>query len=233
MQLITDSDIGFRAVQDTASVPLFPPPKLFPGESLNVAEFLLRNGKDDDVAIHFAREGVPGVEQVTWWDLRDRVRRTRDALANSGVVAGDVVAAVISNSVDAMVLCLASLAIGAAWSSSSPDLGPDAIVHRYGQVNPRIIFADDGYMYAGKLIKLEARIVEWSQALGRSDGQLRDVVVLPYCNLNTNVSKIHRGCTYQSFIRRDSGRKLSFNILPFSHPAFILYSSGTVSLRSS
>ncbi|KAJ9144947.1 Acetoacetyl-synthase [Pleurostoma richardsiae] len=213
--------------EDTVSVPLFPPPKFFPADSLNITEFLLRDGKDSDVAIHFAREGIPGVQRVTWRDLREQVRQVRDALLNSSVGVGDVVAAVISNSASALVLCLASLSVGAVWSSSSPDLGPDAIVDRYEQVDPKIIFADDGYIYAGKRIDLELRLVQWSQALGRSDKQLRDVVILPYCSLNPNLSRIYRGCAYESFLRRDTGQKLSFSILPFSHPAFILYSSGT------
>ncbi|KAM5343857.1 hypothetical protein ACJ41O_012394 [Fusarium nematophilum] len=113
-----------------------------------MAELLLRNGKDQDVAIHFAREGKTGMEEVTWRDLRNQVRRLRDAMLNSGVRQGDVIAAVVTNSVNAIVICLAALSIGAVMSSSSPDLGRDAIVDRYGQVDPTAVFADDGYFYA-------------------------------------------------------------------------------------
>ncbi|KAI0136179.1 acetoacetyl-synthase [Xylariales sp. AK1849] len=211
----------------TASVELYRPPTYFPSDRLNVAEFLLRSGKGHHVAIHFAREGVPGVEQVTWRDLRERTREVRDAMVQSGLVAGDVVAAVISNSVDAIVLSLAALSIGAIWSSSSPDLGPDAIVDRYGQVNPKMIFADDGYVYAGKLIRLSDRIAEWSHRIGTDDDALRDVVIMSYCKLNTDLSPIRHGCSFKSFLQRGNGEKLSFNMLPFSHPGFILYSSGT------
>lgn len=189
----------------------------------------MRNGKDEEVAIHFAREGVAGMECVTWRQLRERVQRVRNALESSGIKACDVVAAVISNSVDAIVICLATLSLGAIWSSSSPDLGSDAIVDRYGQVNPKIVFADDGYIYGGRSVNLADRISKWSHLVGRMSDGLGDVVVLPYCNMASNASNIYRGCTWESFLGRGSERFMSFSFMPFSHPAFILYSSGTVS----
>lgn len=113
---------------------MFPPPKFFPDDYLNIAELMLRDGKDEEVAIHFAREGITEIEHVTWRQLRERIRKVRSALECSGIRAGDIVAAVISNSVDAIVICLASSSLGAIWSSSSPDLGPEGIVDRYGQL---------------------------------------------------------------------------------------------------
>ncbi|KAF7557422.1 hypothetical protein G7Z17_g639 [Cylindrodendrum hubeiense] len=213
--------------EDLTSGLLFPPPRFFPTEKMNIAEFLLRNGIDEEVAIYFAREGVPGTENVTWQDLRNRVRLARDAMINSSIVPGDVVAAVISNSVHSIVLCLAALSIGAVWSSSSPDLGPDAIIDRYGQVEPKLIFADDGYIYSGKLIKLGDRINQWSRALSGGSGTLKDIVLLSYCDLDVDISTVYRGCSYADFLNRGTGQKLDFAMLPFSHPAFILYSSGT------
>ncbi|PTD02514.1 hypothetical protein HYE67_002964 [Fusarium culmorum] len=206
---------------------LFPPPTFFPHDRLNVAELLLRNGAGDKVAIYFARERVSGIEQVTWGDLRERVKRIRDAMLNSGIRSGDVVAAVITNSVDAMVICLAALSIGAIWSSSSPDLGPDAIYGRYSQADPKLVFADDSYVYAGKLVKLGHRIEQWAERLGKSGTQLRNVVVIANRGVETDCSKIYRGCNYEAFLGRGSGQPLEFQLLPFSHPAFILYSSGT------
>lgn len=189
---------------------------------------MLRKGADNKVAIHFARESVSSIEQVTWGHLRERVKRTRDAMINSSVRSGDVVAAVITNSVDAMVICLATLSIGAVWSSSSPDLGPDAIHGRYGQVDPKLVFADDSYVYAGKLVRLGHRIEQWAERLRKSGTQLRNVVVIANHGVETDVSKIYRGCTYEAFLGRGSGQPLEFRLLPFSQPAFILYSSGTV-----
>lgn len=182
------------------------------------------------MAIHFVREGVAGIEKVTWQELRSRTRVVYDAMVSSGVGVGDVVASVISNSVDAMVICLASLSIGALWSSASCELGPVAVVDRFAQVKPKIVFADDGYVYAGKVTNLDARIRQWAQELGKSGSRLSDVVIIPYCSLATDVSKIYKGCSWDSFVGRGKGRELAFEYLPFSHPAFILYSSGTVIL---
>lgn len=189
---------------------------------------MLRGRRDQDLAIHFASEGRPGIERVTWGQLRERTRRVRSALVNSGVQCGDVIAAVISNSVDAFVIALAALSVGAIWSSSSCDLGAQGIVERYGQVEPKIIFADDGYIYGGKTISLDHRIADWSHKLGQANRNLANVVLIPYCDLAPSLSTIHRGCTFESFLRRDSGEALNFRHVPFSQPGFILYSSGTV-----
>lgn len=211
---------------------MFPPPTFFPNDKLNLAEFLLRDGPDDQVAVHFAREGKSGIERVTWKQLRERVRRARGAMVASGVVAGDVVAAVVSNSVDAMVLALATLSLGAVWSSSSPDLGSAAIVDRYGQVAPKLVFADDGYTYANKKIDLSSRLAEWSALLGKANGgtAIQNTVIIDYSGLKPDINTIYRGCTFEDFLSRDAGAALDFALLPFSHPGFILFSSGTVSL---
>ncbi|TVY88315.1 Acetoacetyl-CoA synthetase, partial [Lachnellula willkommii] len=204
---------------------LFPPPTFFPHARLNIAEYMLRNGKNDEIAVHFVREGVAGVERVSWAKLRERTRAMRDAMVSRGVRAGDVVAAVISNSVDAMVIALAALSVGAIWSSSSCDLGTSAIVERFGQVKPKIVFADDGYIYGGKLIILQDRIKEWSHRL--VGGNLVAVVVVPYCGLDVSTDSIYCGETLDGFLARGTGRQLAFSYLPFQHPAFILFSSGT------
>ncbi|KAF2806024.1 acetoacetyl-synthase [Mytilinidion resinicola] len=212
------------ALENTHST-LFPPPKFFPQAKLNIAEYLLRNGNDDDTAIHFVREGVEGVERVSWGALRGRVRAMRDAMISRGVRASDVVAAVISNSVDAFVICLAALSIGALWSSASCELGAEAIVERFGQVKPKLVFADDGYIYGGKLVRLGERIGDWSHRL--AGGNLSGVVIVPYCDLGIDTGSVYRGETMKDFIDGGVGRELDFDYLPFSHPAFILFSSGT------
>ncbi|KAM5350790.1 hypothetical protein ACJ41O_007295 [Fusarium nematophilum] len=224
---VQDDEGPVMSDKDSTSRLLFPPPQFFPNEKMNIAELLLRAGNDGAIAIHFAREGAPGIETVTWRNLRDRVREARDAMVNSNIRPGDIVAAVMSNSVHAIVLCLATLSLGAVWSSSSPDLGPDGIKDRYVQVNPKIIFADDGYVYAGKLVRLGSRIEQWSRAFGQGSSSLRDIVIIPNCNVDTSAFQIHRQCTYGSFLQRGTGNNLDFAMLPFSHPAFILYSSGT------
>jgi acetoacetyl-CoA synthetase len=209
-------------------LPLFPPPRFFPLEELNVAEHILRNGMNDAIAINFVREGAVSIEKVSWRALRARTGALRNALLSRGVQKGDVVAAVISNSVDAMVICLAALSLGAIWTSASCELGVESIIERFSQVQPKVVFADDGYIYGGKLINLEEKIREWSCSLGESVSCLKSVVVLPYCGLSVDIEQVYHGQSMKEFLHTGSGRPLEFNNVPFNHPAFILYSSGTV-----
>ncbi|KAJ4043581.1 hypothetical protein NW753_010178 [Fusarium oxysporum] len=206
---------------------LFPPLRFFSSDGLNIAEILFRDRLDDEVAIHFAREGHDGAEKINWRQLRERTAKIRGALIGSGVVAGDVIAAVMSNSIDTFTIALATLSLGAVWASTSCDMGPEGIVDRYSQVKPKIIFADDGYAYAGKTFNLEQRIREWSGRLRSLSRNLSSVVVVPYCKLQTNLLHVSQGCTFNAFLDRHTGDDLSFAPVPFSHPAFILFSSGT------
>lgn len=180
------------------------------------------------MAIHFVQEGKPGVENVTWSSLKQRTAEAYDALVSSGVKPGDKVAVVMSNSVNAIVLSLATLAIGAIWSSASPEQGTQAIVDRYEQLKPKIIFTDDAYVYAGKKVVLQDRIESWSKILTEKNDHLQNVVILPNCGVPMDMSGVTRGISWKEFTQRGNKRELSFLQLPFSHPAFILFSSGTV-----
>ncbi|KAF5010948.1 hypothetical protein FDECE_2911 [Fusarium decemcellulare] len=228
-------EIGPEAHHDIDSViefqdptgAMFPPPRFFPSESLNITEMMLRNRRDQDVAICFARETVSGLQRVSWGELRERVRQLRSAMLNSGVRRGHIIAAVISNSVNAIAISLAALSIGAVWSSTSCDMGVAGIVDRYSQVSPKIVFVDDGYVYGGKTITLESRIKQWAVELQKVNGQLSDVVIIPSCNIGIKPQDVDNGCTFEDFLSRDTGDSLEFTMVPFSHPAFILYSSGT------
>jgi acetoacetyl-CoA synthetase len=210
---------------------MFPPPKFFPEISINLAEILLRQSvvRQDSVAIHFVREGVDGVENVTWGQLRLRTERVCDAMAGAGVRQGDRVAAAISNSVDAIVICLAALSIGAIFSSAAPELGSKAIFDRFVQIKPKLIFADNAYCYGGKLNDVVVRISEWASQLISVENNIVNVVVLHYCSTPVDLDTISKGISWKDFIAMASGRPLTFKMLPFTHPAFLLYSSGTVS----
>ncbi|KAG5655235.1 hypothetical protein KAF25_001988, partial [Fusarium avenaceum] len=225
-------DLNFTA-KDTSNILMFPPPKFFPAATLNIAEMIFRGRKDTNVAIVFSREDATHVERVTWEALRERVRKLRSALINSGIVSGDVVAAVISNSVDAIAICLATLSIGAVWSSTSCDMGVSGITDRYAQIQPKIVFADQGYVYAGKTIDLNDRIGQWSRKLRKKSQTLEQVVLIPNAKLKNSCSQHVKSCTMEQFLNGDRGDHLLFELVPFSHPAFILFSSGTVCLTYS
>lgn len=221
-----------KAINYQGQQNMFPRPQFFPSQSLNIAELILREGFDDAIAIYFARE-EHALEEVIWSNLRQRTASARGALVNSGVKVGDKVAAVISNSVDAVVLCLATLSIGAIWSSASCDLGAKAIVDRLSQVKPKIVFADNGYIYGRKRISLVDRIAGWSSEIAKDNTTLENVVLIPNLEIPDQILHISKGITWSSFLKKGSGEKLSFERLPFDHPAFILFSSGTVCLQIS
>lgn len=195
---------------------------------MNLAEFIFRDHADDQLAIHYVCEGRPGIEDITWGDLKARTREAYDAMVNSGVKHGDKVAVIMSNSANAIVLCLATLAIGAIWASASPEMGIQAIVDRYAQIKPKIIFAEDAYVYAGKKIMLGENIISWSQSLKKNNLNLQDVIIVPYFDTPVGASNISHSVSWEDFRRRRTGLDLSFLQAPFNHPAFILFSSGTV-----
>lgn len=208
---------------------MFPPPQFFAGETLNIAEIMFRNRKPNDTAIYFAYQDAP-LEIVTWGELHERVRQVRASLVSSGVGRGDVVAAVISNSVHATVIALATLSLGAIWSSSSCDLGVHGIVDRYRQIHPKIVFADEAYVYGPKIIDLRERIATWAkELLAEPASKLKDVVVIEQGKRGRDNSQIPASCSFRKFLARDRGDAMRFDLVPFSQPGFILFSSGTVS----
>lgn len=190
---------------------------------------MFRDRQPDDTAIYFAYQDAP-LEIVTWGELRERVRQVRASLVSSGVGRGDVVAAVISNSVHATVIALATLSLGAVWSSSSCDLGVHGIVDRYRQIHPKIVFADEAYVYGPKTFDLRERIATWAkELLAEPASKLKNVIVIEQGKRGGDISNIPASCSFRSFLSRDRGDALAFDLVPFSHAGFILFSSGTVS----
>jgi acetoacetyl-CoA synthetase len=214
-------------------VPLFPPPEFFPDETFNIAEMILRSGNDNETAIYASLEGVAGIQEITWSELRARVRQAYDSMKSIGLCANDRVAAVVSNSVHAIVLALATLAHGAIWSSASCDMGVKAILDRFQQIQPKIVFAESSYIYAGKDIDLLSRISEWSRELKITNRQASMTVLLPSERGTRRSASVPDCVTWEDFLSKATGCKLAFRNCPFAHPAFILFSSGTVSFKPS
>jgi acetoacetyl-CoA synthetase len=199
-------------------------PRWFPGARLNYAENLLRT-EDETTAIIAWNERGPR-QRLTHAELRSAVGACAAALRAAGVESGDRVAGFLPNIPETVIAMLATLSIGAVWSSCSPDFGPRAVVDRFGQIAPRVLVAADGYLYAGKRIDSRPRIIE---VLGEVPSVER-VIVVPYLEADPDISAIPRSSHWPEFLAPHQGVAPVYARASFDHPAFILYSSGTTGL---
>jgi acetoacetyl-CoA synthetase len=212
----------YREVVDDAT--RMPGAKWFAGARLNFAENLLRH-RDERPALIFKGEGQPAT-RMTYAQLYDEVARVASSLRGLGIRAGDRVVGFMPNMPQATIAMLAAASIGAVWSSCSPDFGIKGVLDRFGQIQPRVIFTADGYRFKGKKI----------DSLERMAGILKDlrsieqVVVVPYTDSNPDISKVPQAVHWSDFKSRKSGLTIEFEQLPFDHPLYIMYSSGTTGL---
>ena len=224
---VTDLDGFWSAVAEFLDVRFHTPPtavlgsrempgaQWFPGATLNYAEEALRPGADADTAVIYARED--GFERtVTRGELRELVGRARAGLVAIGVGRGDRVVALAPNSVETLVTFLAAASLGAIWSSCSPDFGARAVHDRFAQIEPAVLLAVDGYVYGGKRFNIRPTIA----ALREQLPTLRATVV---------VGEPVEGCVEWEEFTGTRG-ELAYEPVPFDHPLWVLYSSGTTGL---
>ena len=203
-----------------------PGAKWFSGAKLNYAENLLRY-RDDHTAIHFKGEGQP-VRSLTYQELFVEVEKLAHSLREFGVRKGDRVSGFIPNIPEAIIAMLASASIGAIWSSSSPDFGIKGVLDRFAQIEPKIIFAANGYFYNGKTFDSLDKL----QGILTNLPSVEKVVVVGYTKENPDISQIENAILYSDFTSK-SPYPLEFEQLPFDHPLYIMYSSGTTGLPKS
>ncbi|THH05067.1 hypothetical protein EW145_g5069 [Phellinidium pouzarii] len=213
-------------------------PRWFPDVRLNYAENLLKRC-DDGIAVTFARESALGaklnggdhkIEHVTWRELRKRVAELASALKAEGVGIGDRVAPILSNSSTAVAFALAVIAVGAVVSPTAPDMGARGILERYRQIRPCLIVAETSALYAGKYIDLTPKLREVAQEL--KNFGLKKVVLVPGAGdelKGEGGRGVPLGVSVKEFLDRGNAHPvpLIFEQLPFSHPLYILFSSGT------
>ncbi|MFQ6612945.1 MAG: acetoacetate--CoA ligase [Fidelibacterota bacterium] len=204
-----------------------PGAKWFAGSRLNYAENLLRY-RDEHIALYFQGEGQP-LQSITYNQLFREVEKVAQALRTQGVKAGDRVAGFMPNRPETVIAMLATASIGAIWSSSSPDFGIKGVLDRFSQIEPKILFAADGYFYNGKVFNSLDKL---KSILSRLPS-VKKVVVVPYTRLNPDISHIKNGVLYRDFLPVGKIEPLQFEQLPFDHPLYIMYSSGTTGLPKS
>jgi acetoacetyl-CoA synthetase len=196
-----------------------PGASFFPDATLNFAENLLR-GSDERLALIFNGEGQRR-SQLTLGELRRQVGAFAAALRHAGVSRGDRVAGYLPNLPETIVAALGASAIGAVWSSCSPDFGVQGVLDRFGQIAPKILVAGDGYFYNGKRFDLSSRIAEIERGLP----SVVQTVVVPYVG-ETAQQGADNSVGWDEFLASASSAA-HFEPLPFNHPLYILYSSGT------
>ena len=196
----------------------------FTGARLNFAENLLRY-RDDRVALVFKGEGRKPVK-LTYAQLYDEVARLAKSLKASGIQPGDRVVGFMPNMHYAIIAMLAATSLGATWSSCSPDFGIKGVLDRFGQIKPRILFTANGYQFKGKNIDSLERISNILKELP----SIERVVVVPYTEQKADISGVPNAVHYADFISSESDLEIEFEQLPFEHPLYIMYSSGTTGL---
>ena len=200
-----------------------PGARFFPKARLNFAENLLRYA-DDHPALVFRNER--GTRKVfSYASLHEEVARVAAGLRAAGVVTGDRVAGFLPNLPETVIAMLAAASLGATWSSCSPDFGVHGVIDRFGQIAPKVLFTADGYFYAGKTLDSLTPMGEMLKQLP----SVERVVVIPYTSAAPELGRLgsaaSKATLWDAFGSR--GEPLRFTPVPFNHPQFILYSSGT------
>ena len=198
-----------------------PGAKWFPEARLNIAENMMRRGDRGDAFVFWDERGFR--RRVSYSELTSDVSRAVQALAALGLRSGDRVAAFIPNIPEAGLFALAALSQGMVWSSCSPDFGVEGVLERFGQIEPKVLFCADGYRYNGEEHDSLERVREIVERLPT----VRKVIVVPCLDPDVDVSDIPKAVRLDEWLRRYQAAGIAFAQLPFDHPAYILFTSGT------
>jgi acetoacetyl-CoA synthetase len=201
-----------------------PGAKWFSGTRLNFAENLLRY-RDNQTALIFKGEDQVAA-RMTYAELYDEVARVAISLRAAGVKSADRVVGFMPNMPETIIAMLAATSIGATWSSCSPDFGIKGVLDRFGQIQPKVIFTADGYFFKGKHLDSLERISNIIKKLP----SIEKLVVVPYTEKNPDIIGLPNAILYNDFKSSESNLKIEFEQLPFDHPLYIMYSSGTTGL---
>ncbi|MGH8247358.1 MAG: acetoacetate--CoA ligase, partial [Gammaproteobacteria bacterium] len=205
-----------------------PGARFFPDARLNFAENLLRR-RDDSEAIAFQCENGSG-NRLTWRELHAEVSALAQGLRAAGVVKGDRIAAMMPNIPDTITAALATASIGAVWSSCSPDFGVQGVLDRFRQIEPKILIACDGYFYNGKQIDIIDKMREIAAGLPT----VERILIVPFLRGITGdtmtTGSIPRASLIVDHVAAFKPGDIEFEQVPFAHPLYILFSSGTTGL---
>ena len=209
-----------QIIDDPAGMP---GAKWFKGARLNFAENLLRF-RNDNIALIFRGEDKVR-RTLTYNELYNETSRTAAALKQAGIKPGDRVVGFVPNMPESIIAMLAASSLGAMWSSCSPDFGIKGVLDRFGQTQPKVLFTADGYFFKGNIL----------DSLGKIAGIIKElpsvekIVVIPYVSDTPDISNLPNAVMLEDF-KAEKPSSMAFEQLPFDHPLYIMYSSGTTGL---
>ncbi|MDF3063431.1 MAG: acetoacetyl-CoA synthetase [Microvirga sp.] len=199
-----------------------PGAKFFPDARLNFAENLLRRSDEGEAIVFHGEDKIE--TRLTFAELHALVSRLQQWLSSQGVTVGSRVAAMMPNMAETVAAMLATAALGATWSSCSPDFGVRGVLDRFGQIEPTVLIACDGYWYAGKRIEVADKLEEVVPALAG----VKSTLIVPYLGIAEDVAgRLPNAVSLPKALAPFRAKPVSFERLPFNHPLYILYSSGT------
>jgi acetoacetyl-CoA synthetase len=210
----------------------------FTGAQLNYAENMLRGpahkdgrggGREPDAIAVLHSSELRKLQQLTWAEVSEQVASVAGALRALGVGRGDRVVAYMPNIPETLVAFLATASLGAIWSSAAPEFGARSVIDRFAQIEPKVLFTVDGYRHGGKDFDRMAN----AKAILAELPSIEQVVLLPYLSADASAGELagaERALLWHELVQRGAGAELSFEQVPFEHPLWVLYSSGTTGL---
>ncbi|MBO6727404.1 MAG: acetoacetate--CoA ligase [Rhizobiaceae bacterium] len=217
--------VGERGETALADGDKMPGARFFPDARINFAENLLAKPGTGDALVFRGEDKVN--LRWSWSELRDRVSQVQQFLREQGVGVGDRVAAMMPNMPETIAAMLATTSLGAVWSSCSPDFGTQGVLDRFGQIEPTIFVAADGYYYNGKTIDVTAKIGEVLERLPT----VKAALIVDYVGKSVEAaSRIEKAHAWDTVLSSRQPEEVTFERLPFDHPIYILFSSGTTGI---
>ncbi|HXE99784.1 MAG TPA: acetoacetate--CoA ligase [Solirubrobacterales bacterium] len=204
---------------------VMPGARWFEGAELNYAQHIFRGKRDTDVAVLHASE-LRQLGELRWGDLRQQVAAAAAGLRELGVERGDRVVAYLPNIPETLIAFLATASIGAIWSSCSPDFGASSVADRFAQIEPKVLLCVDGYRYNGKDFDRRDTVA----GLVREMPTIQHTIFVPYLEETPELPPVRGATTWVQLLAAGEGAELRFEQVPFDHPLWVLYSSGTTGL---
>jgi len=233
---VTDTDDFWAAIWDfcdvkattpyrrvTSNLDRFPGTKWFPRSELNFAENLMRYNDDQIAMVGLLENGQRS--SYTYAELFNAVERLASAMRHHGITRGDRIAGLMPNIPEAVIAMLATTSIGAIWSSCSPDFGINGACDRFGQIEPRLLFTTESYIYNGKVIDCLEKVTAIQQRID----SIETIIIVPLLDQAADLTPLAKTQGYGDFVDEDV-TSLTFTPLPFDHPLYIMYSSGTTGI---